>query len=186
MLRAALDPAPRPAPGPGDRLGAVLLPIVDGPEPRVIFTRRTEHLPRHAGEISFPGGLADPEDADLLATALRESEEELGLPPELVEVPGALPAVHTTVSGILVVPFVGILERRPDLVVSEGEIAEVLEFPLAELAARRTDVTWPVGEHVYRGQAFEMPGATIWGLTARVLDELLDVLGREAPWLVGT
>jgi 8-oxo-dGTP pyrophosphatase MutT (NUDIX family) len=183
-LRAALDPAPRPEPGPGDRLAAVLVPLVRRGEVRAVFTRRTEHLPRHAGEISFPGGLVDDADPDLATTALREFAEELGVPPERVEVLGALPPVHTTVSGILVVPFVGMVGRAPAFVPSEEEIAEVLEFPLAALAAAEAEVTWPVGDHVYRGFAYEMPGATIWGLTARVLHELLEVLRKEAPWTI--
>jgi 8-oxo-dGTP pyrophosphatase MutT (NUDIX family) len=162
----------------------VLLPLVGRTEVRAVFTRRTEHLPRHAGEISFPGGLVDDADRDLRATALRELEEELGVAPERVEVLGALPPVHTTVSGILVVPFVGMLGVHEAFLPSEEEIAEVLEFPLAALAAAEAEVTWPVGDHVYRGFAYEMPGATIWGLTARVLHELLQILRKEAPWTI--
>ncbi|HKE54454.1 MAG TPA: CoA pyrophosphatase, partial [Actinomycetota bacterium] len=90
---------------PGDRLAAVLLPLVEGD--RLVFTRRAEHLSRHPGEISFPGGLEHEDDADLTATALRETEEELGLPRERVEVLGTLEPVHTFVSAILIVPFVG-------------------------------------------------------------------------------
>lgn len=183
-LRTALDPAPRPRPAAGDRLAAVLLPLVRREEVRAVFTRRTAHLPRHAGEISFPGGLVDEADRDLAATALRELEEELGVPRDRVEVLGALPPVHTTVSGILVVPFVGMLGPGPAFVPSEEEIAEVLEFPLVALAAAEAEVAWPVGDHVYRGVAYEMPGATIWGLTARVLHELLEVLRKEAPWAI--
>jgi 8-oxo-dGTP pyrophosphatase MutT (NUDIX family) len=178
-LPPLLDPLPSPQPEPGDRLAAVLLPVVGSEE--LVFTRRTEHLPRHAGEISFPGGLAHEDDADLAATALRETHEELGLGPERVELLGALPPVHTFVSAILVVPFVGMLEGEPVFTPDEGEIAEVLRYPIAELDAAETTVEWPRDGHVYRGFAYPMAdGNTIWGATAKILSELLDVLREEA------
>src|SRR4030095_17226743 len=97
-LTSSLSPRPSPTAGPGDRLAAVLLPLVD--DDRLVLTRRTEHLSRHPGEISFPGGIAQEEDADLAATALRETQEELGLPPEEVAVLGALVAVDNFVPGV--------------------------------------------------------------------------------------
>ncbi|MFB3739238.1 MAG: CoA pyrophosphatase [Candidatus Velamenicoccus archaeovorus] len=179
-LSGALDPDPRPEPPPGDRLAGVLLPVLDGGEPWVLFTRRTEHLPRHAGEISFPGGLQHPGDPSLRATALRETTEELGIRPADVEVLGALPPVHTTVSGILIVPFVGLLRGRPALTPSVDEIAEVLEFPLARLMAVETEVDIPRGSRVYHGYAYEMEGGTIWGATARILHSLIEPLREGA------
>src|SRR5439155_20622832 len=80
-LRAVLDPDPRPVLPPDTRSAAVLVPVVDGPEPHLVFTRRTDHLSRHAGEISFPGGLQDDGDRGPAAAALREAHEELGLRP---------------------------------------------------------------------------------------------------------
>ena len=177
-LPALLDASPTPQPEPGDRLAAVLLPVIGGGD--LVFTRRTEHLPRHPGEISFPGGLVHAEDADLSVTALRETHEELGLPPGRVELLGALPPVHTFVSAILVVPFVGMLEGEPVFIPDEGEIAEVLRYPIAELDAAETTVEWPRDGHVYRGFAYPMAdGNTIWGATAKILNELLDVLRRR-------
>lgn len=176
-LLNALDPSPVPEPAPGDRLAGVLLPLLTGKEPSLVFTLRTDHLPRHAGEISFPGGIEHAEDADLRATALRETREELGIGPEAVEVLGALRPVHTHVSGILVVPFVGMLEARPAFHPNEEEIAEVLEFPISRLAAVEAVVELPVDDHVYRGWAYEVDGHTIWGATARILHEFLDVVG---------
>lgn len=178
-LRAALDPDPSPTPEPGDRLAAVLLPIVGGDEPAVVLTRRTDHLPRHAGEISFPGGLAHDDDAGLAATALRETREELGVDPSAVDVLGALPPVHTFVSGILIVPFVGILAVRPAFTPDEGEIAEVLEYPLSGLEAAEAIVEFPRGDHVYRGFAYEMGAHMIWGATARILHDLFDIIRKE-------
>ena len=109
-LAAALDDDPSPSPGPDDRLAAVLAPIVLEPAPALVFTVRSAALSRHAGEISFPGGLQDPGET-LAETALREANEEIGLDPALPRVLGALSPVHTFVSGILVVPFVGTLDR---------------------------------------------------------------------------
>lgn len=179
-LAGALEPEPRPEPGPTDRLAGVLVPIVepaDGArEPTIVFTRRTEHLPRHAGEISFPGGIRHEDDADLRATALREADEELGLAPSAVEIVGALPSVHTFVSGILIVPFVGMLDVRPVFTPYEGEIAEVLEYELAALERAEGTVEFRREEGVYRGYAYDMGAHTIWGATARILHDLLDVV----------
>jgi 8-oxo-dGTP pyrophosphatase MutT (NUDIX family) len=174
-LDGRLDPRPAPVPGEGDRLAAVLLPLLAGD--RLVLTRRTEHLSRHPGEISFPGGLAHDEDVDLMATALRETEEELGLAPAEVEVLGALAPVHTFVSAILIVPFVGVISSEPVFAPSEAEIAEVLAYPLAELSAAETTVEWPRDGHVYRGFAYPMSdGNTIWGATAKILNELIALL----------
>src|SRR5438445_2627269 len=134
-MRSSDAPSPDPILSEGARPAAVLVPVlVAGDEPRLVFTKRTETLSRHAGEISFPGGLADPGE-DLAATALREAEEELGLAPSDVELVGALPPVHTHVTGIMIVPFVGFLWRDPRFTPNAAEIADVLEFPLAALTS---------------------------------------------------
>ena len=91
-LRAALDQAPAPTPGPGERLAAVLAPIIGTREPSLVFTVRSSDLSRHAGEISFPGGLQDGTES-LLETALRETAEEIGLDGTSVDVLGALSSV---------------------------------------------------------------------------------------------
>jgi 8-oxo-dGTP pyrophosphatase MutT (NUDIX family) len=177
-LEGRLDQRPAPLPGEGDRLAAVLLPLLEGE--RLVLTRRTEHLSRHPGEISFPGGLVHDEDADLTATALRETEEELGLAPAEVEVLGALAPVHTFVSAILIVPFVGVVSAVPVFAPSEAEIAEVLAYPLEELATAETTVEWPRDGHVYRGFAYPMrDGNTIWGATAKILHELTVLLRSD-------
>jgi 8-oxo-dGTP pyrophosphatase MutT (NUDIX family) len=184
-LAARLEQFPTPRPGRGDRLAAVLLPVIDGPAPSLVFTQRTEELPRHAGEISFPGGLAEEEDDELWATALRETREELGLDPACVHLAGALAPIHTRVSGILVVPFVGMLDSRPTFSPNAGEIAEVLEYPVRGLAQAEAMVEWPLdGDGVFRGYAYEMQGHTIWGATAWMLHELLELVRSETPWVI--
>ncbi len=178
-LRASLDPDPAPALPPDTRFAGVLVPIVESSRPSVIFTKRTEHLSRHPGEISFPGGLQHSADRSLLATALRETEEELGVVAAQIDVLGALEPVHTFVSGILIVPFVGALPSRPPLAPNPAEIAEVLEYQLDELAAAEATVELPRDGHVHRGFAYDMGAHTIWGATAKILHELLGVLHRE-------
>lgn len=174
------DPAPRLA--DGDRLAAVLAPLVLAPEPALIFTERAAELSRHAGEVSFPGGLQDPGET-LAETALREAHEEIGLDPALSDLLGALPAVHTTVSGILVVPFLGMLDASPALSISDGEIAEVLTVPVARLAEveRPMELARPSGG-TWRGWAYELEGHTIWGATGWMLHELLELLRTETTW----
>ena len=176
-LAGALEPAPRHVAAPGDRLASVLVPILEGST--VLFTKRTAHLPRHPGEISFPGGIRHDADRDAAATALRETEEELGIPPSSIELLGALPPLHTFVSSILIVPFVGLLEPRPLLRPNEGEIAEVLEYPLDALVAAETTVEWRRERGVYRGYAYEMGDQTIWGATAMILHAFLELARRE-------
>ena len=176
-LAGALDPHPSHEAAAGDRLASVLVPIVDGSS--LLFTRRTEHLPRHPGEISFPGGLRH-EDEAIATTALRETEEELGIAPANVELLGALPPLHTFVSSILIVPFVGVLEPRPQLRPDPGEIAEVLEFGFEELLEAETTVEWRRERGVYRGYAYEMGDHTIWGATAMILHAFLEATGGRA------
>ncbi len=175
-LAPLLDPAPRVAWMPDTRPGAVLVPILSSTsEPRLVFTRRSDSMSRHAGEISFPGGLIEAGE-EPAAAALREAEEELGLAPAEVEVIGALEPVHTRVTGVLIVPFVGLLWADPQFRPNAAEIAEVLEFSLPDLAAKSA-----ITEFVHEGRTFEthvfdMDGHVIWGATARILRSLLDLL----------
>ena len=183
-LRDSLDQDPSPSPDPGDRLAAVLAPFVEAPEPSLVFTVRSSGMSRHAGEISFPGGLQDPGET-LAQTALREAFEEIGLDAATTELVGALPPVNTTVSGILVVPFVGMLESLPAFVVSEEEIEEVLTFPVARLAEveRPVEVAREPGR-VWHGFAYELDGYMIWGATGWMLHSLLEIVRKEASWLI--
>ncbi len=179
-LRAALDPAPAPVAAPGDRLAAVLALLLEAPELALVFGRRSRALSRHAGQIAFPGGVADEGDDDLVATALRETEEEIGLDPALPEILGALPPVHTTVSGILVTPFVGALDVLPALGRGDGEFDEVLAFPVRRLleAEALVERERPDGGR-WTGWTYELEGTTIWGATGQMLHDLLELLRKE-------
>ncbi|GBC86415.1 putative Nudix hydrolase NudL [bacterium HR12] len=179
-LRPSLDPSPEVVPAPGDRLAGVLVPLVASSDPALILVRRAASLSRHAGEIAFPGGLVDEADAGPLAAALREAEEEVGLDPGLPEILGALPPVHTTVSGILVVPFVGMLAEPPRLSPGDDEIAEVFEAPVRRLLEVEAERTWdrPDGRR-WTGWVYELEGRTVWGATGRMVHELLEIWRRE-------
>jgi 8-oxo-dGTP pyrophosphatase MutT (NUDIX family) len=144
--------------------------LLDLPEPSLLLTVRSDQVRDHKGEISFPGGVTHPEDRDLLATALRETEEELGIEPSAFDVLGALPATHTVVSGYVIQPFVGILAKRPAITPSPIEIAEVLELEIARLAA--------VEEMVQSWFAYTLDGYTVWGATGRIVHAFLEAWNR--------
>lgn len=154
----------------------MLAPILGaGPEPRLVFTKRADTLSRHAGEISFPGGLVD-RGEEPAAAALREAEEELGLRPWDVELLGMLEPVHTRVTGILILPFVGWLRTDPRFTPNAAEIADVLEFGLADLVARGTEAEFEHDGRSFRTHVYRMDGHVIWGATARILRSLIEVL----------
>jgi len=157
---------------------AVLLPLLlkDG-EPHLLFTRRADTLSHHRGEISFPGGVAEPADAGLQQTALRETHEELGIEPADVQLLGQLDD-FVSIHGYRVTPFAGRVPWPYRLQVQASEIAEVLEVPLAHLRNpaihRQEDWShkgrvWPI--HFYRWQRRD-----IWGLTAAILRQFLQRL----------
>jgi 8-oxo-dGTP pyrophosphatase MutT (NUDIX family) len=163
---------------PDTSLASVIVPVlVSRSEPRLVFTRRTDTLSRHAGEISFPGGLAD-EGEDASSAALREAEEELGLAPADVQLIGSLPTVHTRVTGILIVPFVGLLERDPRFTPNAEEIADVLEFRLADLVSRGAETEFEHEGARFHTYVYELDGHVIWGATARILWSFIDLLER--------
>ena len=179
-----LDPDPKPEAAPGDRLAAVLALLV-GDEPTVLFTERAAALSRHAGEVSFPGGLQDPDDDGLIATALRETHEELGIEPSAVDLVGALRPIHTFVSGILVTPFVGMLDVVPPLTVSEAEISRLIEVPVRVLAAAEEERELrEAGGATWRGWWYPVSEATIWGATGSMVHQLIELLRKEASWVV--
>ena len=163
----------------GARDAAVLIPIVGETEPTVIFTVRTETLPSHKGQISFPGGSIDPDDESHVAASLREAEEEIGLDPNAVEVLGALDSFNTFVSGYVVTPVVGWIARRPDLKPNPAEVAEVLEVPIAELAEEiRAEPGFTHGGRTFPTEAWIWNGHVIWGVTGRIVRTFLGRLAE--------
>jgi len=169
-IRAALRPTPPKlsASEPSLRPAAVLMPIVERDELSVLFTRRTEHLPSHAGQICFPGGRYHADDKTLIQTALREMEEEIGLPPATVEVAGFLDSHETLNTGFAILPVVGFLRADFMLLVNEQEVAEVFEAPLAYI----------LDPNNHARRSVEREGAhTIWGATAAMIVNLSERLG---------
>jgi 8-oxo-dGTP pyrophosphatase MutT (NUDIX family) len=159
---------------------AVLLALYGWPEePGLVFTERRADLRRHAGEISFPGGRQDPGDPDLATTALRETEEEIGLTPAAVHLSGALTPVSTFVTGYRVHPFVGLVAhpRELDLAPNPSEVETVLTFSLERLREgyeMRRLIRRGVPIHT---PTYEVEGQLIWGATARILADFLKRLG---------
>jgi 8-oxo-dGTP pyrophosphatase MutT (NUDIX family) len=157
---------------------AVLLPLLDRGEAHIVFVKRSDRVGTHKGQISFPGGTVDPGDASVEAAALRECEEEIGLPPAAVEVLGALDDTETFATRFVITPFVGLI-REPVALEPDGhEIDKVIEVPVAallEVGSFRVE-EWErdgVRRPVY---FFDYEGETIWGATARILKEYLDLV----------
>jgi 8-oxo-dGTP pyrophosphatase MutT (NUDIX family) len=179
-IMTRLDREPQELKPSGDpfRPAAVIVPIVQRPEPSVLFTRRTEHLSSHAGQVCFPGGRLHRDDETLVATALRELQEETGIVPESIEVAGFLDPYYTLNTGFTILPVVGFL--RPDfaLSVNTHEVAEVFEVPLDFLL----DANNHALKHVERGgavrefYAISYGSHTIWGATAAMIVNLAERL----------
>ena len=161
----------------GARAAAVLIPVLQEPEPAVLFTVRTDTVRSHKGQISFPGGSIDDDDASAEAAALREAHEEIGLPPEAVDVLGELDTTPTFVSGFVISPFVGLLRGRPALRPNPAEVAEVLEVPLADLNDEiRAEPGFAHAGRTYPTEAWIWRDYVIWGVTARLIRLFLGVL----------
>jgi 8-oxo-dGTP pyrophosphatase MutT (NUDIX family) len=155
---------------------AVLVPLFragEDDEPHIVLTRRRADLRRHAGEISFPGGRRDPEDRDLLATALREAHEEIGLDPSKATPLGELPSVSTFATGYEIHPFVGAIPAGVAWRLSAREVDAVIELPLESLRAGRTRTQMERRGFTFETDAFIVEEHLIWGATARIIDLLL-------------
>jgi 8-oxo-dGTP pyrophosphatase MutT (NUDIX family) len=160
----------------------VLVPLYVGDDGRVhaVFTKRRDDLKRHPGEISFPGGRRDDGDPDLTVTALREAEEEIGLPRDAVRVIGALQPTPTFVTNYSIYPFVGVIEPGRVWELEAQEVSRVLELALPDIRdgyARRRLVRRGVP---FRTDTYCVGEDLIWGATARIVADLLD---RAEPLL---
>ncbi len=192
-LRASLAEPPPPDLLPGDlpealpdeaKDAAVLVAITRRPEPGVLLTVRREHLRTHAGQVAFPGGRIDPDDAGATAAALREAEEELGLPPAAVDLWGTADP-YRTVTGYRVVPVLGTVAPDLPLAPHEGEVADWFEAPLAVLLdpARQRAVEVEFAGRQRRYFQIDWEGRRIWGATAAMLVNLTRRMkAMEVAW----
>ncbi len=162
----------------GTTAAAVLIPLFEGAdgELHAVFTKRRDDLRRHAGEISFPGGRQDFPDEDLRETALREAEEEIGLPREDVELVGALPPTGTFVTNYRIHPFVGTIRAGHVWELEPREVEVVLELSLPALV-RGFEMKRLVRKGVpFRTPTYTADGNFVWGATARIVQHLLERL----------
>jgi 8-oxo-dGTP pyrophosphatase MutT (NUDIX family) len=177
-----LDELDEEATGRGITPAAVLVAVVDRPDPTVILTLRPETMRKHPGQISFPGGRIDPGDDGPVAAALREAEEEIGLPPDAVEIVG-LADVYRTITGFEVTPVVGIIPPDLPLMPHPGEVAAMFEAPLHYLL---DPAHQQVRSALWRGRQrhyyeIDYEGPRIWGATAAMIVNL----SRRLVWQFG-
>ncbi len=177
---------PHPPVAAGKEPSAVLVPIYPTPTgPELLFTRRAWTLRSHPGQLSFPGGRRDPGDADLVETAVRETEEEIGLPRSAITIIGELERLTTVTSPANIVPILGLLEERPTaLTLARDEVDAVVFIQLAELldpTIYREEIWFrQIGDDAgFQGLPvtfFELEGDTLWGVTARIVRTILEGL----------
>ncbi len=168
--------------GQSAKRAAVLVPFFEREgEYHLLFTLRTSHLPTHKGDVSFPGGRADKEDASLLHTALRESEEEVGLHPSDVQPIGPLDDLRTHATDYVVTPYVGVIPYPYDFQPSAWEVAEIFSVPFAFLEdlSNLNDETWLHNGETIPIQTYRYQGYKIWGATQRMIQNLLELLGAS-------
>lgn len=180
-VRAALAAAPSvrisDAEADGSRPSAVMLMLYDhAGEPGLVFTKRSQTVRHHKGEISFPGGGMDPGDATLADTAIRETVEELGVDPEDLTIIGDMSEMLTYVTGFLVKPYVAHVPAREAYAHSEAEISEVLRVPLRVLTDVGREAEWEARGYRFTTNVFEVDGNVIWGATGKILRDFLDLV----------
>jgi 8-oxo-dGTP pyrophosphatase MutT (NUDIX family) len=153
---------------------AILLPIIEREEPSILLTKRSDNMPTHAGQISFPGGRVHPGDSSLVDTALRELEEETGIRREFVAVAGFLDPYETVNSGFMILPVVGFVREGFTLHANANEVAEIFEVPLAYLCDPKNSSRMSVERQGVMREFHTIPfaGHTIWGATAEIIVNL--------------
>ena len=171
------------------RQAAVLIPLfIDNDEYKILFTKRTNRVDEHKGQISFPGGSVDEGDASYMETALREAFEEVGLLREDVRILGRADDSLTVASNFIIHPFVGFIPYPYPFEINSHEVKRLIEVPFKAFiehnAAIREDV-YEFDGVLYEGPVYEYQGDIIWGASARIMENLLDILGEKICLLGG-
>ena len=186
MLPALKAHQPRMLGANGTRPAAVLVPLWDrGDQVCMVFTKRTAYLPTHAGQISFPGGACDPQDRDTRQTALRETQEEIGVPTGEVEILACLDQM-ITITNYLVTPHLGLVGGGFEFEANPVEVERIIPVPLCralDLSQFRQCHHWYQGS-IIRQLALEHDGERIWGATARMVMNLIYSLGPAARQVI--
>jgi 8-oxo-dGTP pyrophosphatase MutT (NUDIX family) len=174
-LHKRVELPPRPV------LAAVLIPLFQkNGVYHILFTKRNENLTHHPGQVSFPGGVSQPEDRDSLRTALRETWEEVGISPEEVDILGVLDD-FLSIYNFLVTPYVGMVAAGHQLRINPDEIERIIEVPLSFLL--KPDIfrieEWNWQGHTYPLFSIDYEGDKIWGLTAAMLKQFLEIISAE-------
>lgn len=168
----------------GLRPAAVLIPLIESQRGiQVVLTKRTQHLRHHAGQICFPGGRQEPEDADLKATALREYEEELGVSTEGIDIVGQLPD-YPVISQFIIRPYLGFLPNEPKWNPDPGEVADIFTVPLHHLLSQEQHYAYKVERFIYDKIWFiPWQQRVIWGATAGIIRNLAEQLDPKQSQL---
>jgi len=171
------------------RHAGVLIPLmVEGEACTVLFTERTHRVEHHKGQISFPGGRVDESDPSFEATAIREAHEEIGLAPEDVEVLGRLDDALTVASSFVIHPFVARVRLKPDFVVNPSEVERIIRVPLGFFLSASADERrrWVEYEGVrYKTAAYQYGNDLIWGATASIMENFVEIIGPTAALILG-
>lgn len=161
-----------------DTKHAAVLVVIYGSEPKIIMTKKSQTMREHAGEISFPGGKLAENDFDLMATALRETSEEIGLNLTPNQVTGQLESVRTRNSGFTIIPFVAVLQQIPTLY-PNSEVEEILKIPLVPLLKSLKVDDDPEHRALFEAYVAKFEDIVIWGATARILKQIKDIFSKN-------
>ena len=163
----------------------VLVPLLeDRGDHLILFTKRTDKVEHHKGQISFPGGSVDEEDNSVMETVLREAREEIGLLEEDVEILGRIDDTLTVVSDFIVHPFVGLIPYPYDFTISTDEVVRLIKVPLKVFHPDNSESKGDFFEfegETHRTPTYEYYGDVIWGATARIMESFMDIIGHKLP-----
>ena len=159
----------------GRRPAAVLMPVYKKQgQHHILFTKRTENVMTHKGQISFPGGVYEEKDGTLVNTALRESDEEIGLRPQVVEVVGELDDTPSVESNYVITPFIGFIPWPYQFKLNDKEVDSIIEVPIPALLDKRSLIKENRSGSIVNSYYYQ--GHIIWGATARILEQFLDIV----------